>query len=128
MTKKHIVGVVVMCVVMGFSVVSYQIVWFPDVYKTEKRVVASLVTTSGEEIVVRQWWNRVDFYSIELEHTGPFGKRCCLIDADSSKWWTCNLKVGVSKLDIIHNGIIVGEYDLASSKLTRANGVEVMAQ
>lgn len=112
-------------IVALFILTSWQFVWLPDVFTGQKRVVATLAAKSGDVIVVRQWWNRVDFYTVELRHIDQNKKSYyCVIDADSPKWWTCKLRMGASGVDVIHNGITTGTYYILSHKLTRSTGVE----
>jgi hypothetical protein len=128
MKRRHIGAIIISCFMAVLIAGCSQVVWLPDMFKTDKRVVASLATANGEQIVIRQWWNKVDFYTIEMQHIDKFGKsHFCLIDADSPKWWTCKLRMDLSGLDIIHNGMSAGKYDFVSYKLTRANGVEIPA-
>ena len=103
-------------------------VWFPDLFKTQKNVLATLVNVNGTRIVVKQWWNKVDFYSVELEHMDENGRiHVSLIDGDSPKWWNCRLNLSNSIVSVIHGAEIAGSYDLKNFTLTRANGVKVVA-
>jgi hypothetical protein len=104
------------------------VVWFPDIYSKEKKIISILETPSGEKIYVRQWWNGVDFYSVDLLHIDDkLNKHYCLLDPDSKKLWCCKLTLDVS--NVIINGDLekFGVYNIKTFKLLRNNGIEIIA-
>lgn len=126
--KQRRILVAVLSLVVVSIVGCCQIVWLPDMFEAEKRVVASLELTNGAKVLVKQWWNKGDFYSVELEHTDQVGNtRVVLIDGDSPKWWTCNLTLQKSNVVVAHYLTKMGTYNLDALNFTRQNGVVVSA-
>lgn len=108
----------------------FQIVWPPDMVRSEKRIVASFTSKSGDMFEVIQWWNKSDFYSVELRHKDTNGKTYeCLVDPDSPKWWTCKLRPGktIGMIDVVHHWETIARYNVNTHTLKRANGVEIQA-
>lgn len=69
-------------------------IWLPDVILAPRQVLAEQRSPSGEVIRVIQYWNRVDFYSTELEYIDKDGKvDGFTLDPDDSKSWTVPLVV-----------------------------------
>jgi hypothetical protein len=69
-------------------------IWLPDVLLAPRHVLAEQRSPSGEIIRVIQYWNRVDFYSTELEFVDTDGKaQGFTLDGDDSKSWSVPLIV-----------------------------------
>src|SRR5688500_1646229 len=69
-------------------------VWVPDVIAAPRNVLAEERRENGESVRVIQYWNRIDFYSTELEYVGTNGTvTTCTLDGDDSKSWRVPLVV-----------------------------------
>src|ERR1043166_1372311 len=127
MTMKRVFLLVASGLLLLLAIMSL-FIWPLDLFSSKKRVLATYESSDGSHISVLQWWNRTDFYSVELSHTAPNGlTRTCLIDADAGKWWSCDISNGPvnRKLAILHRGKFEGSYDFGTGVFTRANGLAV---
>jgi hypothetical protein len=69
-------------------------VWLPDVFFARKHTLASDTLANGYSFRVVQYWNRIDFYTTELEVTSPYGQtEVHTLDGDDSKSWRLPLVV-----------------------------------
>lgn len=72
-------------------------VWIPD-FTGKSRVLGQAVDSTGQRLDVVQFWNHVDFYTIELVVTktdGTVSRK--LIDGDSKKGWIALISVDEAK-------------------------------
>lgn len=121
---------IVTAIVITLSSVCLFYVWPLDFFGS-KKIVTQATTSSGHNFAIAQWWNRVDFYSVELQHISPEGaKYSCIVVADTPKWWSCNMHFtsNANQVEITHNGKNVGIYDWQMKILRRPNGVSVTAR
>lgn len=72
-------------------------VWIPD-FTGKIRVLGQAVDSTGQRLEVVQFWNHIDFYTIELVVTktdGTVSRK--LIDGDSKKCWIALITVDEAK-------------------------------
>jgi hypothetical protein len=82
-------------------------VWIPD-FTGKSRVLGQAVDSTGQRLEVVQFWNHVDFYTIELVVTKADGTVTRkLIDGDSKKGWIALINVDESKrtASVMINGV-----------------------
>lgn len=97
--------------VVGFVVAFYAPlamgIWIPD-FTGKSRLLGQTADSTGQRLEVVQFWNHVDFYTIELVITktdGTISRK--LIDGDSSKSWMALITVDEAKrtATVMSNGI-----------------------
>jgi len=106
------------------------ILWPLDLINPKERTVGSVVSGSGDQLEVVQWWNKTDFYSVVLRHKNPSGETYeMVVDPDSPKWWSCRLRPeqGQNKIEIVRHFRTVATYDVSKHTLLTANGVTISA-
>lgn len=106
MTKKRIaarVGVGLAIVAALWCGLYYGLgVWPPDIGSGKRAVLATAESAGGERFTVVQFWNGVDFYTTQVEHTGPDGTLdIAVIDGDDRKQWPCSAKVIESEKKLV---------------------------
>lgn len=130
MRRKPTTVIVCSVISLILLLLFFQIVWPPDVIKPGKRIVASFTSKSGDVFEIVQWWNKTDFYSVELLHRDTNGKTYnCLVDPDSPKWWTCRIRPGKNPgtVDVVHHWKTIASYNVNTHTLKTANGVAIPA-
>jgi hypothetical protein len=95
------------CLVVAFYAPLAAGVWVPD-FTGKHRVLGETVDSTGQRLEVVQFWNHVDFYTIELVVTKTDGTTIRkLVDGDSSKAWIARITVDEAKRTavVMTNGI-----------------------
>jgi len=107
-----------------------KIVWLPDIWFAPHRVLASMSLKDGSNIKVVEFWNRCDFYTVELQHITMAGEtNSVVIDPDSPKVWFCKLRADdKGRVAISFDARSMGKYDWHARELFLRNGGKIQAQ
>lgn len=103
--------IVIFLLVLFITSVTYYLfgVWIPDVFGSFK-ILSSNKDKNGRYFYVVQYWNNVDFYTLEIIMISKNGKKyICYIDSDSNKRWKSDLIINVDEKSILVDGV---HYDL----------------
>ena len=116
-------------IIFIFFISSYYI-WFIDVIFAPVNILSVANNTEGDTFTVTQFWNRGDFYTVELIHRDPDGRRASvIIDPDMIKIWRCRTIIfeETKEYHIFVKGRLLCRYNWDEKRLIRSNGVSITA-
>lgn len=106
-------------------VISVLVVWPPDVM-SRRRIELTKARAGADSLVLYQFWNGVDFYTIMLEDRRQSYTSHYVVDPDSPKAWTASI-IGQSNnvFSVFVNTSLAGYYSRVDNVFTNANGVAI---
>jgi hypothetical protein len=130
MKRNFIILGCVLALALMFAI--SRLIWIPDLWRQGRRVVHAFEDRDGNKYQVMEWWNRVDFYSVEFVHSCSNGAtHTALIDSDASKWWSCEIALSKTNQDLIvvtRNKNIEVFYSVSNRTLIRPNSLQIPAR
>lgn len=86
-----------LAVMAGFAVPLKYGVWLPDVFG-KQHTLCSATASTGHRINLVQYWNHIDFYTLEARITKPDGiTSVSTLDGDASKIWKIEIEIDPSQ-------------------------------
>lgn len=130
MKRNTIILGCLLALVLLFAV--SRLIWIPDLWRQGRRIVHTFQDRDGNKYQVKEWWNRVDFYSVEFVHSRSNGAtHAALIDPDASKWWSCEIAPSKTNQDLIvvtRNRQVEAYYSVSNRTLFRPNSLQIPAR
>ncbi len=84
--------IAILLTMLPASLFCFFVIWPPDLVHDRIHTLASLRLSDGNLFTVSQYWNHVDFYTTELQHTSPGGQVATYtLDGDDHKRWTVRI-------------------------------------
>lgn len=100
-------------------------VWPFDVVAERPRTICEHNLANGGVVRLVQYWNNIDFYTLELLHIGAGGGvKSVILDGDASRIWWARIAATKDTNILTLNGLgVSGSYDLRQRQFTKKNGV-----
>ncbi|MDB6033509.1 MAG: hypothetical protein JWM16_3847 [Verrucomicrobiales bacterium] len=114
-----------LCIV---SVVTCKLVWLPDVIFNRLITLDDCRRPDIGLIVLQEYWNHSDFYTVRFIHFRPDGMNMLyILDGDSPKIWFAKIKAWplVRELTFHGDGKLIGTYQWDVGRLVMPNGVAI---